>query len=186
MSAHAMSDGNRDHLPAARFRFRTPVDALGYTELDAVFEDTSLDVVVRYTYLIVKQHAWAGTGTPLTTEEIARLLGRSPGQAYRALQELLEAGLLSVDPDGYCLEPPETRYGPAGPGRRPRPPRGPRDQRGAVLPITTDERRAFEDYLAFQSSGPAAPPRIDEADREKGLTHARRLREQLSSHPPEH
>src|SRR5438093_514098 len=120
MCAQAMHDSPTRNNTGARFQFRSPLDARGYARMDAVIEDTDLDVAVRFTYLIVKQQAWSGPDAAVTTDDIARILGRSPGQAYRYLQELVEAGLLSLEsksfdgqPDIYCLEPLEDRCGPS-------------------------------------------------------------------------
>lgn len=187
----------------ARFQFRSPPDARGYAPMDAVIEDTDLDIAVRFTYLIVKQQAWSGPDAALTTDDIARILGRSPGQAYRYLQELVEAGLLSIEskpfdgqPDIYCLAPLEDRYGPSvsedsplgiaggiagtrrkAPGAR----RGLRQNRGAVIPAMTDERRAYEDRLAARIPALAPVPSIDPRLRELGMDRARRLRRQLTN-----
>jgi hypothetical protein len=153
--------------------------------MDAVIEDTDLDIAVRLTYLIVKQHTWSGAETTLTTDEIARLLGRSPGQAYRYLQELVEAGLLSVEsrpfdgqPEIYCLEPAGAR----GKDRkilRVRP--GSNENRGAVIPPMTDERRRYEDRLAAKIPALPPTPTIDPALRELGMNRARLLRRQLAN-----
>lgn len=195
MSAYAMTEGQP---PGARFRFRSPLDSRGYVRLDAVFEDTELDIVLRFTYLIVKQYAWSGAEGPLTTDEIGRLLGRTPGQAYRYLQELVEAGLLSIDarpagePELYCLEPLERRYGEAVTGDAPgqlsisriragqRARVGTRENRGAIMPVTTDERRAFEEHLAARTLTIPPPHSIDPGERERGRARARQLREQLA------
>ncbi|HEU5001254.1 MAG TPA: hypothetical protein VFW71_00550 [Actinomycetota bacterium] len=185
------SDGAR---PAARARFRSPAEARGYAPLDPVFEDTELDLSVRFTYFILKQHAWSAPGTDLGTDEIARLLGRSTGQAYRNLLALVDAGLLSIDarapdgqPDTFILEPLEERYrerppGPEAKGNRPIPFRrrpGTDDNRGAVLPLMTPERRAYEERLAagLPPGVPAKP--IDPHLRELGLARSRALRRQL-------
>ena len=203
MCAQAIHDGPTSNHPGARFQFRSPLDARGYARMDAVIEDTDLDIAVRFTYLIVKQQAWSGPDAALTTDDIARILGRSPGQAYRYLQELVEAGLLSIEskpfdgqPDIYSLEPLEDRYGPsvhedsplgiargtAGRGRTaPGVRRGSRENRGAVIPAMTDERRAYEDRLAARIPALAPVPSIDPRLRELGLDHARRLRRQLSN-----
>jgi len=109
--------------PAARARFRSPAEPRGYAPLDPVFEDTELDLSVRFTYYILKQHAWSAPGADLGTDEIARLLGRSAGQAYRNLLALVDAGLLSIEarapdgqPDTFVLEPLERRYDSPTPG----------------------------------------------------------------------
>jgi hypothetical protein len=203
MCAQAIHDGLTRNDAGARFQFRSPLDARGYARMDAVIEDTDLDIAVRFTYLIVKQHAWSGPDAALTTDDIARILGRSPGQAYRYLQELVEAGLLSIEsklfdgqPDIYCLEPLEDRYGPsvhedsplgiAGgtAGKRRKAPgvrRGSRENRGAVIPAMTDERRAYEDRLAARIPALAPIPSIDPRLRELGMDRARRLRRQLTN-----
>ena len=202
MCAQAMHDSPTRNNTGARFQFRSPLDARGYARMDAVIEDTDLDVAVRFTYLIVKQQAWSCPDAALTTDDIARILGRSPGQAYRYLQELVEAGLLSIEskpfdgqPDLYCLEPLEDRYGPsvhedspleiaggtAGKRRKTPGVRGSRENRGAVIPAMTDQRRAYEDRLAARIPALAPVPSIDPRLRELGLDHARRLRRQLSN-----
>ena len=203
MCAQAIHDGLTRNDAGARIQFRSPLDARGYARMDAVIEDTDLDLAVRFTYLIVKQQAWSGPDAALTTDDIARILGRSPGQAYRYLQELVQAGLLSIEskpfdgqPDIYCLEPLEGRYGlpvhegsPLGiaggiagnlrraPGVR----RGSRENRGAVIPAMTDERRAYEDRLAARIPALAPVPSIDPRLRELGMDRARRLRQQLTN-----
>jgi hypothetical protein len=203
MCAQAIHDGLTANNNGARFQFRSPPDARGYAPMDAVIEDTDLDIAVRFTYLIVKQQAWSGPDTALTTDDIARILGRSPGQAYRYLQELVEAGLLSIEskpfdgqPDIYCLARLEDRYGPSvsedsplgiaggiagtrrrGPGGR----RGSRENRGAVIPAMTDERRAYEDRLAARIPALTPVPSIDPRLRELGMDRARRLRRQLAN-----
>jgi hypothetical protein len=171
--------------------------------MDAVIEDTDLDIAVRFTYLIVKQQAWSCPDAALTTDDIARILGRSPGQAYRYLQELVEAGLLSIDsktfdgqPDVYCLGPLEDRYGPSvheesplgiaggAAGKRRKVTgvrRGSRENRGAVIPAMTDERRAYEDRLAAKIPVLAPVPSIDPRLRELGMDRARLLRRQLAN-----
>jgi hypothetical protein len=171
--------------------------------MDAVIEDTDLDIAVRFTYLIVKQQAWSDPDAALTTDDIARLLGRSPGQAYRYLQELVEAGILSTvskpfdgQPDIYCLEPLEDRYGPCvheecplgtaggSAGKRRKAPGvrgGSRENRGAVIPAMTDERRAYEDRLAAKIPALAPVPSIDPRLRELGMDRARLLRRQLTN-----
>lgn len=212
MSADPMGDPPEATKPAAptrgttagrangaRFRFSSPVDVRGYARLDAVFEDTDLEIALRYTYFIVKQHAWTNQESALTTDEIGRLLGRSPAQAYRYLQELVEAGLLSIasrpfdgQPDIYCLEPLESRYGPGvqadAPGQltltKTRGLRGRQttsENRGAVIPVTTDERRAYEARLAARIPSLAPVRKIDPHLREVGLDRARTLRQQLGS-----
>jgi IclR helix-turn-helix domain len=203
MCAQAIHDGLTANSNGARFQFRSSPDARGYAPMDAVIEDTDLDLAVRFTYLIVKQLAWSGPDAALTTDDIARILGRSPGQAYRYLQELVEAGLLSVEsksfdsqPDIYCLEPLEGRYGPseregspmeiAGgiAGKRGKASgvrRGLRENRGAVIPAMTDERRAYEDRLAARIPALAPVPSIDPRLRELGIDRARRLRQQLTN-----
>src|SRR2546421_2817844 len=120
MCAQAIHDGLTANSNRARFQFRSSSDAHGYVPMDAVIEDTDLDIAVRFTYLIVKQQAWSGPDAALTTDDIARILGRSPGQAYRYLQELVEAGLLSIEakaldgqPDNYFPGPPGGRYRPS-------------------------------------------------------------------------
>jgi hypothetical protein len=203
MCAQAIHDGLTTNNNGARFQFRSPPDARGYARMDAVIEDTDLDIAVRFTYLIVKQQAWSGPDAALTTDDIARILGRSPGQAYRYLQELVEAGLLNIEskpfdeqPDIYCLAPLEHRYGPSvhedsplgmaggvagnrrkAPGVR----RGSRENRGAVIPAMTDERRAYEDRLAARIPALAPVPGIDPRLRELGMDRARRLRRQLTT-----
>jgi hypothetical protein len=171
--------------------------------MDAVIEDTDLDIAVRFTYLIVKQQAWSAPDAALTTDDLARILGRSPGQAYRYLQELVEAGLLSIEsrpfdgqPDIYCVEPLQDRYGPpvdedsplgiAGgtAGKRRKAPavrRGSMENRGAVIPAMTDERRAYEDRLAAKIPALAPIPSIDPRLRELGMDRARGLRRQLTN-----
>jgi hypothetical protein len=203
MCAQAIHDGLTANNNGARFQFRSPPDARGYAPMDAVIEDTDLDIAVRFTYLIVKQQAWSGPDAALTTDDIARILGRSPSQAYRYLQELVEAGLLSIEskpfdgqPDIYCLAPLEDRYGPsvredsplgiAGGivGTRRKAPGGPRvsrENRGAVIPAMTDERRAYEDRLAARIPALAPVPSIDPRLRELGMDRARRLRRQLTN-----
>ena len=203
MCAQAIHDGLTANSNGARLQFRSSLDARGYAPMDAVIEDTDLDLAVRFTYLIVKQQAWSGPDAALTTDDIARILGRSPGQAYRYLQELVEAGLLSVEskpfdgqPDIYCLEPLEDRYGPslhedpplgiAGgtAGKRRKAPgvrRVSRENRGAVIPAMTDERRAYEDRLAARIPARAPVPSIDPRLRELGMDRARRLRRQLAN-----
>ena len=203
MCAEAIHDGLTANSNGARFQFRSSPDARGYAPMDAVIEDTDLDIAVRFTYLIVKHQAWSGPDAALTTDDIARILGRSPGQAYRYLQELVEAGLLSIEskpfdgqPDIYCLEPLEGRYGPsvheesplgiAGgtAGKRRKAPggrRGLRENRGAVIPAMTDERRAYEDRLAARIPALAPVPSIDPRLRELGMNRARRLRQQLTN-----
>ena len=203
MCAQAIHDGPTSNHPGARFQFRSPLDARGYARMDAVIEDTDLDIAVRFTYLIVKQQAWSGPDAALTTDDIARILGRSPGQAYRYLHELVEAGLLSIEsksfdgqPDIYCLAPLEDRYGPSvheesplgiaagtvGKGRKaPGGRRGLRENRSAVIPAMTDERRAYEDRLAARIPALAPVPSIDPRLRELGMDRARRLRQQLTN-----
>ena len=105
MCAQAIHDGPASNHTGARFQFRSPLDARGYARMDAVIEDTDLDIAVRFTYLIVKQQAWSGPDAALTTDDIARILGRSPGQAYRYLQELVEAGLLSIESKPFDGQP---------------------------------------------------------------------------------
>jgi len=203
MCAQAIHDGLTANSNGARLRFRSSLDARGYAPMDAVIEDTDLDLAVRFTYLIVKQQAWSGPDAALTTDDIARILGRSPGQAYRYLQELVQAGLLSIEsksfdgqPDIYCLAPLEDRYGPAvhedsplgmaggvaGKGRKaPGGRRGLRENRSAVIPAMTDERRAYEDRLAARIPALAPIPSIDPRLRELGMDRARRLRRQLTN-----
>src|ERR1700737_1297701 len=203
MCAQAIHDGLTRNDAGARIQFRSPLDARGYARMDAVIEDTDLDIAVRFTYLIVKQQAWSAPDAALTTDDLARILGRSPGQAYRYLQELVEAGLLSIEskpfdgqPDIYCLEPPEDRYGPSlhedlplgitgeTAGKRRKTPGvrlGTRENRGAVIPAMTDERRAYEDRLAERIPALAPVPSIDPRLRELGMDRARRLRRQLTN-----
>lgn len=198
-----MHDGLTSNNTGARFQFQSPLDTRGYARMDVVIEDTDLDIAVRFTYLIVKQQAWSCPDAALSTDDIARILGRSPGQAYRYLQELVEAGLLSIEsrsfdgqPDIYRLEPLEGRYGPsvhedlpwgiAGgtAGKRGKAPgvrRGSRENRGAVIPAMTDERRAYEDRLAAKIPALAPVPSIDPRLRELGMDRARALRRQLTS-----
>ena len=198
MCARAIHDSRASNT-GARFQFRSPLDVHGYARMDAVIEDTDLDIAVRFTYLIVKQQAWSAPDAALTTDDIARILGRSPGQAYRYLQELVEAGLLSIEskpfdgqPDIYSLEPLEDRYGPsvhensalgiAGKRRKTTGARrGSRENRGAVIPAMTDERRAYEDRLAVRIPALAPVPSIDPRLRELGMDRARRLRRQLTN-----
>src|SRR5260370_14769903 len=118
MCAEAIDDGLTANNNGARFQFRSPPDARAYAPMDAVIEDTDLDIAVRFTYLIVKQQAWSGPDAALTTDDIARILGRSPSQAYRYLQELVEAGLLRApskplhgQPPTYRPAPPRQPYG---------------------------------------------------------------------------
>src|SRR5256885_17209993 len=87
MCAQAIHDGLPRNNAGARFQFRSPLDARGYAPMDAVIEDTDLDIAARFTYLILKQQAWSGPDEALTTDDIARILGRSPGQAYRRSEE---------------------------------------------------------------------------------------------------
>ena len=198
MCAQAIHDGPANHTTDARFQFRSPLDARGYARMDPVLEDTDLDLAVRFTYLVVKQQAWSDPDAAVTTDDIALTLGRSPGQAYRYLRELVKAGLLSIDarpfdgqPDTYCLEPLENRYGPtsqelpsasAGKGRKiPRTRPASRESRGAVIPAMTDERRAYEDRLAARIPPLPPVPSIDPRLRELGKDQARRLRRQLTS-----
>lgn len=185
--------------PAARARFRSPAQARGYAPLDAVFEDTELDVSVRFTYFILKQHAWSAPGAELGTDEIARLLGRSTGQAYRNLLALVDAGLLSIEarapdgqPDTFVLEPLERRYdspagGAAAKANRPIPLRrrpGTVDNQGAVIPVMTPERRAYEERLAAALPAVSPTKQIDPGIRAVGLARARALREQLQAPHP--
>jgi hypothetical protein len=203
MCAQAIHDGPTSNNTGARFQFRSPLDARGYARMDVVIEDTDLDIAVRFTYLIVKQQAWSCPDAALTTDDIARILGRSPGQAYRYLQEVVEAGLLSIEsktfdgqPDVYCLGPLEDRYGPSvheesplaiaggAAGKRRKSTgvrRGSRENRGAVIPAMTDERRAYEDRLAAKIPALAPVPSIDPRLRELGIDRARLLRRQLTN-----
>jgi len=203
MCAQAIHDSLTANGNGARLQFRSSPGDRGYAPMDAVIEDTDLDIAVRFTYLIVKQQAWSGPDAALTTDDIARILGRSPGQAYRYLQELVEVGLLSIEsksfdgqPDIYCLEPLEGRYGPAvheesplgiaggtaGKGRRaPGGRRGLRENRSAIIPAMTDERRAYEDRLAARIPALAPVPSIDPRLRQLGMDRARQLRQQLTN-----
>lgn len=182
---------------ASRARFRSPAEARGYAPLDPVFEDTELDISVRFTYFILKQRAWAAPGSDLSTDEIARLLGRSPGQAYRNLLALVDAGLLSIEarapdgqPDTFVLEPLERRYGNPATPPAPQPASGIRratrrpgteDNRGAVLPLMTPERRAYEERLAATLPALAPVTQIDPRLREVGLARSRALKQQLQA-----
>ena len=185
--------------PAARARFRSPAEPRGYAPLDPVFEDTELDLSVRFTYYILKQHAWSAPGADLGTDEIARLLGRSAGQAYRNLLALVDAGLLSIEarapdgqPDTFVLEPLERRYDSPTPGagaktNRPIPLRrrpGSGDNPGAVIPVMTPERRAYEERLAAVLPVGSPTKQIDPRVREVGLARAKALREQLQAPNP--
>ena len=60
MCAEAIHDGLTANSNGARFQFQSSPDARGYAPMDAVIEDTDLDIAVRFTYLIVKQQAWSG------------------------------------------------------------------------------------------------------------------------------
>lgn len=180
--------------------FREAADRLGSTTIpNAVLEDARIDPAARLTYALVVRLA-AAPGGDLTLASLAASLGQSPAQALDCLRALLEAGLLSISarrPDGQpsalCLEPLARRYGrdpvaaapaPAGPRLRELPDRfAVAEPRGAVIPLMTEQRRAFEDRLAARIPVRPADRKIDPGLRALGLTEARRLRAQLRPGP---
>ena len=188
-----------------RFRVRDAIESRGHTSVaNCLLEDVRLDPAVRLAYILVTRLVACEPGAPLSPQSLARVLGTSPGQARDALRALVEAGLLSIEarrPDGQpaalCIEPLASRYGGRGPGqadlaaagpaprsREPSRERAtPPEARGAVIPIMTDQRRAFEDRLAARIPDLPGVPTIDPARRELGLERARRLREQLRRTP---
>jgi hypothetical protein len=202
--------GNGASVPdeaSVRLRFRSGAQGCGHTSVpNAVLSDLRLDLVARFTYAVLLQQVSTDRSAPLSIGELARILGIGTRQSSAALQALVQAGLIGVERDAedqsviYCLEPLENRYGPGGNGRQesPRPestrgalPRrsGPADRpgsnetRGAVMPVMTDRRRAFEERLAASMPVSAPERTIDPVLRELGLTRARLLREQLKRSP---
>lgn len=181
--------------------FREAGDRLGSTAIpNAVLEDARIDPAARLTYALVVRLA-AVPGGDLTLGSLAASLGQPPAQALDCLRALLEAGLLSVSarrPDGQpsalCLEPLARRYGrdpvvsapaPAGPRLRELPADrfAVAEPRGAVIPLMTEHRRAFEDRLAARIPVRPADRKMDPGLRALGLTEARRLRAQLRPDP---
>jgi hypothetical protein len=180
--------------------FRDGVDQRGFTAVpNVVLEDARLEPGARLAYALLARLATANPGAEITPASLGALLGQSPRQARDHLRALVEAGLLGIAsrrPDGqpaaFCLEPLGRRYGaaraaaaPPARGREIFPERGAAPEaRGAVIPIMTEQRRAFEDRLAARI--PARPPArtIGEAERELGRQRARALREQLLQAPP--
>lgn len=184
------------------FRFRSAPSARGHTCVpNVVLSDIQLEMAARFAYVVALQQASADGAAPLSPGGLARILGISTRQSSLGLQSLVQAGLLGVEcnPEDqsvvYCLEPLENRYGPgehrrpgssgapgptrSGPAGRP----GSNDNRGAVIPVMTDRRRAFEDRLSASIPASAPERTIDPALRELGLTRARLLREQLQRLP---
>jgi len=181
--------------------FREPGDRLGSTPIpNAVLEDARLDPAARLAYGLLLRLS-ALPGGDLTVASLATSLGQSAAQALDCLRALLEAGLLSVSarradgqPSALCLEPLSRRDGSdgvsavspaaAGPRLRGLPDRSAfAEPRGAVIPLMTEQRRAFEDQLAARI--PTQPPvrAIDPSVREQGLAEARRLRALLRPDP---
>lgn len=185
-----------------RLQFRSGVAASGHTCVpNVVLNDVRLELAARFAYAVLLQHASGERSAPLSLGELSRILGIGTRQSSAALQGLVQAGLLGIEREGdaqsvtYFLEPLESRYGPGGnqppaTGSRGGPSRfgsadrpGTNEARGAVIPVMTDRRRAFEDRLA--ASIPTSVPErtIDPALRELGLARARLLREQLKALP---
>lgn len=183
----------------ALLRFGDPLDDAGVTCLpNIVLEDTRLSALNRLAYGLLLRHATEGSDEELVTTVLASELGVSVREARGCLKALVDAGLLRIEtrrsdgvPTAFAIEPLATRYGPgaqsAG-GRtqervpvRERP--APAELRGAIIPIMTEQRRAYEERLAAKIPPRAAPRVIDPTLRELGLTRARELRAKLATAP---
>jgi hypothetical protein len=186
----------------ARLRFRDSVEGRGVTVVpNAVLEDTRLDPATRLAYALLTRHATAEPDAELSTTTLASRLGSNVRQARECLKALVDTGLISIEsrrndgvPTAFCLEPIAARYGgaaaaPAAGGAArgrdvPRDRPGPGEARGAVIPIMTEQRRAYEERLAARIPIRPATPAIDPGLRELGLARSRMLREQLAQQPP--
>ncbi|MGH2718292.1 MAG: hypothetical protein ACRDJU_06915 [Actinomycetota bacterium] len=191
--------GGEEHIAIA---FREAADRLGSTLVpNPVLEDARLDPAARLAYALLLRQAATPDGE-LSVATLGASLGLPAAQALDCLRALLDAGLLSVaerradgQPSALCLEPLSRRYGreaaaaarAAGspvPRLRELPERsGVAEPRGAVIPLMTEQRRAYEDRLAARIPVQSPVRAIDPGLRELGLAQARRLRAQLRPEP---